>query len=89
MSKWRKKPVVVEAEQIHIQREWGGNWESFCFAPECVVRRWFRFGWWVWTLEGWVRVRDQDWIITGVKGAKSVCKPDIFKQTYERVESGA
>ncbi len=27
-----------------------------------------------------------DWIITGVKGEKYPCKPDIFAQTYESAE---
>jgi hypothetical protein len=27
-----------------------------------------------------------DFIITGVKGEKYACKPDIFEQTYEKVD---
>lgn len=38
------------------------------------------------TLEGDVRVSPGDWIITGVKGEKYPCKPDIFEATYEAVE---
>ena len=30
-------------------------------------------------------VSDGDWIITGVKGEKYPCKPDIFTETYEEV----
>ena len=26
-----------------------------------------------------------DWIITGVKGERYPCKPDVFEMTYERV----
>lgn len=37
------------------------------------------------TLEGNMRVSDGDWIITGVKGEKYPCKPDIFEATYEPV----
>lgn len=43
-------------------------------------------GWFVETLEGWMRVSHGDWIITGVKGNKYPCKPDIFQLTYEPVE---
>lgn len=31
---------------------------------------------------------DNDWIIIGVKGEVYPCKPDIFEQTYDRVEEG-
>jgi hypothetical protein len=39
------------------------------------------------TLEGVHRVTVGDWIITGVKGERYPCKPDIFAATYEPVES--
>lgn len=35
------------------------------------------------TLEGDLKVSPGDWIITGVKGEKYPCKPDIFALTYE------
>lgn len=38
------------------------------------------------TLEGTMRAEKGDWIITGVKGEKYPCKPDIFEKTYEKVE---
>lgn len=37
------------------------------------------------TLEGQMEVLVGDWIITGVKGEKYPCKPDIFNATYESV----
>lgn len=37
------------------------------------------------TLEGKHEVTPGDWIITGVKGEKYPCKPDIFEMTYEKV----
>lgn len=37
------------------------------------------------TLEGQLEVSPGDWIITGVKGEKYPCKPDIFEATYEPV----
>ena len=33
-----------------------------------------------------VQVHPGDWIITGVKGEKYPCKPDIFAATYEHPE---
>lgn len=38
---------------------------------------------WVDTLEQGHRVCPGDWIITGVKGERYPCKPDIFEATYE------
>lgn len=37
---------------------------------------------WIDTLEGGHIVCPGDWIITGVKGEKYPCKPDVFEQTY-------
>lgn len=42
---------------------------------------------WIDTLEQGHRVCPGDFIITGVKGERYPCKPDIFEQTYESVES--
>lgn len=38
------------------------------------------------TLEGIMHANIGDWIITGVHGEQYPCKPDIFWETYERVE---
>ncbi len=82
MARYRKKPVVIEAEQ------WDGTDEE-------AVRLGMRYsagrllgitkGWFIGTLEGPHHVTVLDWIITGVKGEKYPCKPDIFDATYERV----
>ena len=38
---------------------------------------------WIDTSEGGHIVCPGDWIITGVKGERYPCKPDIFEATYE------
>lgn len=80
MPKFRKKPVVIEAEQfigspLPAGCRYGAG-ESFDFSA-CYVD----------TLEGVMRADLGDWIITGVKGEKYPCKPDIFAATYEPVQS--
>lgn len=35
------------------------------------------------TLEGDMTAQPGDWIITGVKGERYPCKPDIFEATYD------
>ena len=52
-------------------------------CPQCFFT-WDKHGW-IDTLEGGHNVCVGDWIITGVKGEKYPCKPDIFKMTYEKV----
>ena len=59
--KFRKKPIVVEAEQTLVEV-------------------------YIATLEGTMRAEPGDWIITGVKGERYPCKPDIFEATYEAAE---
>ena len=78
MSRWRKKPVVVEAEQF-VNRLVSG---VPLHIPEGVVRL-ADGNFVISTLEGPHIVTDGDWIITGIKGEKYPCKPDIFEATYE------
>jgi hypothetical protein len=52
------------------------HWENINLIPYA----------WIKTLEGDHKVSPGDWIITGVKGEKYPCKPDIFEQTYERAD---
>lgn len=58
--KFRKKPVVIEAEKCSVITK-------------------------IETLEGTMIALPGDWIITGVKGERYPCKPDIFEATYEPV----
>lgn len=76
MPKFRKRPVIIEAERFWLR----GN------KPEGVYMNPQTLEWYINTLEGPLHVSDGDWIITGVKGEKYPCKDDIFHQTYERVE---
>lgn len=79
--KFRKKPVVIEAAQ------WFKNGDHpavtlFSHSDGYQPGHWFPV---VMTLEGPMRVSPGDWIITGVKGERYPCKPDIFEMTYEPV----
>ena len=108
MTKYRKKPVVIEAHQWFKN---GDHPEDDCkmvprehdapFKSEGKVVRYYRrpdvngeapckhcgvrmhdHGW-IDTLEAGHNVCPGDWIITGVKGERYPCKPDIFEATYE------
>lgn len=88
MAKFRKKPVVIEAVQ----------WAGVYGEPACVKRPGpglehllpvdglLNAGV-IPTLEGDMIVREGEWVITGVKGENYPCKDDIFRATYEPVES--
>jgi len=80
MAKFRKKPVVIEAVQWFPGVKIDGVKEATDLdSPECL-------GWaTIPTLEGVMTVSPGDWVITGVKGEKYPCKPDIFEATYEPV----
>ena len=95
--KYRKKPVVIEAEQLTWR-----NWGRIC---EFVPKPWFvegcyldsegretkeparidsHIGLKMQTLEGQqFLAQENDWIIKGVQGEFYACKPDIFAATYE------
>lgn len=86
--KYRKKPIVIEAEY------WDGNYPGTIRRPS-----WFELEigtgslqpksdgkLLVHTLEGTMVAERGDWIIQGVKGELYPCKPDIFIATYESVQ---
>lgn len=82
MAKYRKRPVVVEAEQFkHGQPRPAGVFDTlFKSVP---------IGFHVVTIHGdQTKVVYDDWIITEPDGVHHYpCKPDIFAATYEPVES--
>lgn len=89
--RFRKKPVVIEAEQYFDGKEIDGillSEDIMCSGnseigttERCVSVRPY-----IDTLEGKMWVGEGDWIITGVKGERYPCKPDIFEATYEAIE---
>lgn len=81
--KFRKKPVVIEAVQFLPFEDDMGRIVSNLVE---VYRSPSQTGFSMKTLEGEYQVTPHDWIITGVKGEKYPCKPDIFEATYEKVE---
>lgn len=86
--KYRKKPVVVEAQKfIKADRStWHPKIRQGGYGYDVTQERFAYPPFWVKTLEGFHEVSDGDWIITGVKGEVYPCKPDVFVMTYEPVE---
>lgn len=88
MAKYRKKPVVIEAEKLtrnfaEVVIDFIG-WDNIGaynlgeFAEDsCYIE--------IKTLEGTMTAQEGDYVIKGVKGEFYPCKPDIFAATYEPV----
>lgn len=83
MPKFRKKPIIIEAEQWFPGIEIDGVNAGIAnrLAKDIPGNQA-----WIATLEGGHIVRPGDWIITGIAGEKYPCKPDIFEATYESME---
>lgn len=96
MAQYRKKPVVIDAEQ------WDGtvndagriiSWvldnhpesqvPSFAETNETEHREHAELR--ISTMEGVMTASPGDFIIIGVQGETYPCKPDIFAATYEAV----
>ncbi|MCZ6654830.1 MAG: hypothetical protein O7D91_17615 [Planctomycetota bacterium] len=94
--KFRKKPVVIEAWQFTEEnRNNGSSWPEWLReAAELPIytpgRVFYESGpvnmLVVNTLEGIMFARAGDWIIQGVNGELYPCKPDIFEETYDKVD---
>lgn len=97
--KYRKKPVVIDAEVYREGLEDGfecctwDNEEGFISHgecnPTCSGDKSGKCGYkhpYINTLEGKHYITEGDYIITGIKGERYPCKPDIFEMTYEPAE---
>ena len=91
MAKYRKKPVVVEAEVYQPGMEDGyacyglsGKFIGY-YDKGGGIPKTNRFPA-IKTLEGFHEITESDYIITGVRGERYPCKADIFHETYEKVE---
>jgi len=82
IAKYRKKPVVIEAVQFNGRNS--ADIHEFCGdkVREPVGKDYLEIE----TLEGIHIASPGDYIIKGIKGEFYPCKPDIFEQTYEKVE---
>ncbi len=92
MSRFRKKPAVIDAAEVGVLL-WQAR-HDFWSMPKWVLDGYEKGGLLfladaidITTLEGTMRGDRGDWIIQGVKGELYPCKPDIFEATYEPVSA--
>ena len=79
MPNFRKKPVVISAEQWFPDKPVEG---VLVPEPGCTIQCEPHIE----TLEGHVFVSPGDWIITEIIQEKYICKDYIFKNTYVPVD---
>lgn len=85
-SKYRKKPVVIEAFQWFGDRGQADAMDPVLWVEKNGGETWIdpatgRL--YIETLEGRMAVSNGDYIIKGVKGEFYPCKADIFEMTYD------
>jgi len=92
MSKWRKKPVIIDAFKWTGDKE---QTEDPSWIVEAIKERRVSFSYnetlpgcqmKIATLEGDIFATQGDYIIKDVKDELYPCKPAIFELTYEAVE---
>lgn len=88
MPKFRKKPIVIEAQRFEPTPDGAvpiaflaflgdaGRVGTDALGPRVLID----------TLEGQMRGDPGDWIIKGVKGELYPCKVDVFEASYEPAE---
>lgn len=99
MTKYRKKPILIEAEQWKPGRELDGicppndttrrEYDLLAVHPSCGC--YYKDHAWVGPHEGegQVALCPGDWLITGVRGEHYPCKDGIFQATYDPLYKGA
>ena len=87
MNRYRKKPVEVEAIQFTRRNivevmEFTNNQIEITTEIRMNGKMYAEIE----TIEGIMKVSENDYIIKGVNGEFYPCKPDIFEKTYEVIE---
>lgn len=89
-TKYRKKPVIVDAVQIN-ESDYETTNKLFLLGISNKLSMMSSnldgtITFTVDTLEGRMTGHKGDWIVKGIRGEFYIVKDDIFKETYEKVE---
>lgn len=92
MSKYRKKPVIIEAEKVEellikFREDWSNlpKWVEEAYNNH-IITTITTESFDIKTLEGTMTATKNDYLIKGVDGELYPCKKDIFEKTYEKAE---
>lgn len=92
--KYRKKPVVIEAEQLNSRGLMESDWFWDAVTENKIITHNFGKNYTndayckIETLEGTMTAETGWWIIKGVLGELYACDPIAFEKSYEAVEDG-
>lgn len=75
---YRKKPIVIEAIQYT-----GDNKQKIISFTNDEAFEVINGNIMICTLEGYLEISIDDWVIKGIADEFYPCKPDIFKATYD------
>jgi hypothetical protein len=94
MSKFRKKPVVIDAWPLprllqYAKTSWDSLPEQIKDAYEANGIVFNADNMAIRTMEGTMYATDDDWVICGIKGELYPCKRDIFLATYDACSESA
>lgn len=84
MTKYAKKPVVIEAMKLEFTTD---SQEQIIRWSNNTIKKGLDGGLIIATLEGNMTANTGDFIIKGVNGEFYPCKPDIFEKTYRKSEN--
>jgi len=87
MAKYRKKPVIIDAWKFDGRLDYSKTLPKEIKDATSTIRLTQDGKLRIKTLEGDMFAEQGDFIIKGVKGEFYPCKPDIFEQTYEPINS--
>ena len=77
MQKFKKRPLVIDAEQFTSYDQKINGVCNSCWQLINIPH--------IHTLEGIVTISLYDWIIIGTHDEPYPCKPDIFEIVYEKI----
>lgn len=84
---YRKRPVVIEAVRWTGTADALAELRSFTDSSVHVITHAGSTTVEIHTLEGVMTASLGDWIIKGIAGEFYPCKPDIFEESYEKVDT--
>jgi hypothetical protein len=89
MTKYRKKPIVIEAIRYLGGNYWGADhkpqWLLAAFDSDLIYED-IMDKYCVIIVKTGMRLLQGDWLICGIKGELYPCKDEIFKMNYKMVE---
>jgi hypothetical protein len=84
--KFRKKPIVIDAEQVSETQKLCSEFLPFYKEAQYHFDLENGFKVYDYLHKTWVSFEPGDYIIKGIQGEFYPCKKDIFEQTYEKAE---